>query len=103
MQGYLAYSNPATCSFPFKNANPKFHGWTAVLCDLEGLVMSSHERRYVSFQLLQSLLPTLSANEVGVVFSPNLMGCLMNNSRSSGNYLYPVARHLVSCRGNVCV
>lgn len=64
---------------------------------LEGLVVSSHERRYISFKLLESLLPTLVANEVGVVFSPNLMGCLMNNARSSGNYLYPKARHLVSC------
>ena len=59
-------------------------------------MLSSHERKYVSFQLLQSLLPTLSADEAGVVFSPNLMGCLMNNSRSSGNYLHLKARHLVS-------
>lgn len=63
---------------------------------LDGLVMSSHERKYVSFQLLEAVLPSLSPQEVGVVFSPNLLGCLMNSSRATSNYLYQATRHLVS-------
>lgn len=59
-------------------------------------MLSSHERKYVGFQLCGSLLPSLSAQEVGVVLSPNLLGCLMNNSQSAENYLFPAARHLVS-------
>lgn len=65
-------------------------------CNADGLVMSSHERKYLSFQLLACVLPVLCPAEVGVVLSPNLLVCLVNNSRSSGNYLYSIARHLVS-------
>ncbi len=66
-------------------------------------MLSSHERKYVGFQLCEFLLPSLKATEVGVVFSPNLLVCLMNNSRSTGNYLHSAARHLVSCRDNMLV
>ncbi len=58
---------------------------------------SSHERKFVAFQLIEHLLvSSLKAEEVGVVFSPNLMSCLFNNSHSTGNYLHSAARHLVS-------
>lgn len=59
--------------------------------------MSSHERKYASFLLVEFVLPALSVDEVGVVFSPNLLRCLLNNSHSTTTYLYPTARHLVCC------
>ena len=69
----------------------------------DGLMLSSHERKYVGFQLCGFLLPSLAADEVGVVFSPNLLGCLTNNSCAAGNYLHSAAKHLVSCRHAACV
>lgn len=62
----------------------------------DGLFTSSRDRKYVGFQLVEKLLPSLLADEVGVVFSPNLLHCLMNNSHSAGNSLYPAVNHLVS-------
>lgn len=67
---------------------------------LDGLMQSSHERKYVGFQVCGSLLPSLTAQEVGVVFSPNLLGCLVNNCHSSENYLHSAAKHLVSYYGD---
>ena len=63
---------------------------------LESLFTSSHERKYVGFQLLEMILPSLSVGEVPLVFSPNLLRCLVNNASSQENYLHPAARHLVS-------
>ena len=62
----------------------------------ESLFTSSHERKYVGFQLLETILPSLSVREVPLVFSPNLLRCLMNNASSPENYLHPAAKHLVS-------
>lgn len=62
----------------------------------ESLFTSSHERKYVGFKLLEALLPSLSVGEVPLVFSPNLLRCLVNNASSQENYLHPAAKHLVS-------
>ena len=62
----------------------------------DSLFTSSHERKYVGFQLLETLLPSLSVGEVPLVFSPNLLRCLVNNASSQENYLHPAAKHLVS-------
>ena len=65
----------------------------------DALFSSSHERRFLGFKLLESLLPTLSVSEVCVVFSPNLLSCLLNNLWTKDNYLHQAARHSVC----VCV
>ena len=62
----------------------------------DSLFTSSHERKYVGFQLLEMVLPSLSVGEVPLVFSTNLLRCVVNNASSQENYLHPAAKHLVS-------
>ncbi len=62
----------------------------------DSLFSSSHERRYLGFKLLESLLPSLTVGEVAITLSPNLLSCLLNNSAAKDNYLHLAAKHLVS-------
>ena len=50
----------------------------------------------MGFKLLEVVLPNLTVGEVPLVFSPNLLRCLINNASSEDNYLHPAAKHLVS-------
>ena len=61
----------------------------------ESLFTSSHERKYAGFVLLEAVLPSLTVREVPLVFSPNLLRCLINNASSEDNYLHAAATHLV--------
>ncbi|XP_065891483.1 uncharacterized protein [Dysidea avara] len=63
----------------------------------ESVIVSSHERKYLSFKLLELLLPTLDVSEVVAVFTPNLLRCLRNNLSGADNYLNKAAKHLVGC------
>ena len=77
----------------------------------ESVIVSSHERKYLSFKLLELLLPTLDVSEVSMynvvvlhyycpqvvaVFTPNLLRCLRNNLSGADNYLNKAAKHLVN-------
>lgn len=91
-----------------------FHVWS--LFPVDALFLSSHERKFLGFKLLKSLLPTLRTSEVScrgcwwdcaismgqsslqvaLVLSPNLLHCLVNNASSPDNYLHSAVTHLVS-------
>lgn len=64
-------------------------------CYTGHLLPSSHERRYLALKLAESLLPSLTPLEVGVVFSPGLLRCVINNVHKEGNLLSAAAKHFV--------
>lgn len=68
--------------------------WKTVVED--GLMISSHDRKYLGFKLLESLLPSLECSEVSAVFTTNLVQCWMNNVGSGANYLHAAAKHLLT-------
>lgn len=49
----------------------------------------------MAFQLLESLLSSLVAEDVGVVFSPVLVDHVVSNCRHEGKHMYSAAKHLV--------
>jgi DNA polymerase phi len=63
--------------------------WT--FCE-ENFFNSTHERKYVGFQIFQMVLNTLSANEIPQIFTPNFMRCLINSLSSKEAYLNKCAR-----------
>jgi DNA polymerase phi len=63
--------------------------WYAV-CE-QRLFVSSHERRYLGFLLLQQILPQLQADHVPHVLTPNFIKTLVNNLSDSKNYLHKQA------------
>eukprot|EP00850_Spirogloea_muscicola_P003391 SM000013S26560 [mRNA] locus=s13:1161056:1167347:+ [translate_table: standard] len=64
--------------------------WTVVV---EGaLVPSSHERKSLALELLQLLLPSLSAGHVGAVLSGPLVRCITDAIASTEAYLHKTAQ-----------
>ena len=57
---------------------------------------SSFERKYMGFKVLELLLPSLVAADVGVVFSPIVVNHLVSNCRHEGRRLYSASKHLVT-------
>ncbi|KAJ3092493.1 DNA-directed DNA polymerase [Quaeritorhiza haematococci] len=63
----------------------------------ETLFTSSHERKYLGFQLFQRLLPRMASsseqhrNSIPFLFSPNFFRCFVNNLSTHDNYLYKAA------------
>ncbi|EDO45649.1 predicted protein, partial [Nematostella vectensis] len=66
--------------------------WKAVVDD--GLFQSTHERKYLGFQLIEKILPMLKSEQVAAVFAKNSMRSFINNLSSSQTYLHKAARHL---------
>ena len=62
----------------------------------EGAMASSYERKYMSFKLLQSFLPTLTASEVGVVFSSVFVEQMTQQCKHEGKSLHSAVKELVS-------
>jgi len=60
-----------------------------------GAMKSSFERKHMAFKLIQSLLPTLRAEEVGVVFSSTVLEHLMLQGKHEGKPLYSTIQDLV--------
>ena len=56
---------------------------------------SSFERKHMAFKLIQSLLPTLEAKEVGVIFSSTVLEHLTFHGKHEGKPLYPTIQELV--------
>eukprot|EP00250_Pteridium_aquilinum_P013456 c21353_g1_i1 orf=322-4125(-) len=63
------------------------------------LVTSSHERKYLSMELLQLVLPKLSAPCVHFILSKTFVRCLLDALAAKGNLLYKSAQ---TCLGSVC-
>lgn len=61
-----------------------------------GFFESSHDRKYVGFQLVKKIIPQISANQVSVVFGDNMMKVFLNSLSSDETYLYKAARELAS-------
>ncbi|KAJ3393682.1 DNA-directed DNA polymerase [Lobulomyces angularis] len=53
---------------------------------------STHERKYLGFQIFQIILPKLKNSEVPTIFSKNFMRCLINNLSGEKTYLHKVAK-----------
>ncbi|XP_032218016.2 myb-binding protein 1A-like protein isoform X2 [Nematostella vectensis] len=68
--------------------------WKAVVDD--GLFQSTHERKYLGFQLIEKILPMLKSEQVAAVFAKNSMRSFINNLSSAQTYLHKAARHLAS-------
>ena len=65
-------------------------------CVVEGGLMdSSHERRYLGFQLFARCLPHLRPEHVATVFSPALTRTLTNAVKRRDSYLHASARKLL--------
>jgi DNA polymerase phi len=54
----------------------------------QGLIPSSHERKYLAFELFARLLPYLPEARAAAVFSRGFMQCLVNNLAGKENYLH---------------
>eukprot|EP00936_MAST-01D_sp_MAST-1D-sp1_P000004 g4.t1 len=68
--------------------------WTSIV---EGvLVNSTHERRWVAFQLVEQLVQKLPAQCLQVVLSRPLLRCLINNLQKESTYLHSQARHTLA-------
>ncbi|KAG2493575.1 hypothetical protein HYH03_008094 [Edaphochlamys debaryana] len=67
--------------------------WSAVVEG--GMMDSSHERRYLGFQLFSRVLPHLRPEHVSVVFSPNLTRTLANSVKRGDSYLHASSRKLL--------
>ena len=75
-------------------------GWFLVFvsdCATDLLFTSTHERKYLGFQLFQKLLPSVPASSVSLLFTPNFLRCLMNSLSSKDTYLFKIARQTADC------
>ncbi|KAL8060842.1 hypothetical protein ABFX02_02G051300 [Erythranthe guttata] len=59
------------------------------------LLTSSHDRKKLSFDVLQLLLPKLPASCVSVVLSYKIVQCLMDILSTKDSWLYKVAQHFL--------
>ncbi|XP_077995887.1 myb-binding protein 1A-like protein [Glandiceps talaboti] len=67
--------------------------WTQIVDNT--LCTSTHERRYLSFKLLEKTLPVVKKEDVEVLFSENLLRCIMNNLAYKTTMLHEAAKLLV--------
>ncbi|EXB50646.1 Myb-binding protein 1A [Morus notabilis] len=59
------------------------------------LLLSSHDRKHVAFDVLLLLLPRLHASFVPIVLSNKLVQCLMDVLSTKDSWLYNVAQHFL--------
>lgn len=59
------------------------------------LLLSSHDRKHVAFDVLLLLLPRLPASFVPIVLSYKLVQCLMDILSTKDSWLYKVAQHFL--------
>lgn len=63
---------------------------------IEGsLLLSSHDRKHLAFDVLLLLLPRLPASFVPIVLSYKLVQCLMDILSTKDSWLYKVAQHFL--------
>lgn len=63
---------------------------------LDCLLTSTCERKFLAYQVIEQLiLPTMTANEVGVVLSPTLLRTLKTSTHVSHHVLYEASQHMV--------
>ncbi|KAI3981357.1 hypothetical protein MKX01_001802 [Papaver californicum] len=59
------------------------------------LLLSSHDRKHLAFNILLLLLPRLSASCVQIVLSHKLVHCLMDILSTKDSWLYKAAQHFL--------
>lgn len=67
-------------------------------CDtvIEGsLLMSSHDRKHLAFDILLLLFPRLPASFIPIVISDKVVQCLMDILSTKDSWLYKVAQHFL--------
>ncbi|KAJ3108275.1 DNA-directed DNA polymerase [Phlyctochytrium planicorne] len=102
----------------FKDAsytNPRLHSiWDATLdlilnnqnshmslrdfwksCVEEPLMVSNHERKYLALQVVSQLLPRIESEDFGLVLSPRIIRCLVDNTGKPKNLLCNAANTVV--------
>ncbi|KAJ3193239.1 hypothetical protein HK101_005175 [Irineochytrium annulatum] len=73
--------------------------WTFIVD--EPLFTSTHDRKYVGFQLFQLILPRVSADQIPFLFSPNFMGCFINSLSNRTTFLHKSATVLAKQIGMI--
>ncbi|KAJ7365956.1 Myb-binding protein 1A [Desmophyllum pertusum] len=68
--------------------------WNTVVQD--GLFQSTHDRKFLGFQLVKKILPQISAKQVSVLFSGHMMRSFINSLSSSQSYLHEAGKQLAS-------
>eukprot|EP00201_Polytomella_parva_P002816 CAMPEP_0175083796 /NCGR_PEP_ID=MMETSP0052_2-20121109/27617_1 /TAXON_ID=51329 ORGANISM="Polytomella parva, Strain SAG 63-3" /NCGR_SAMPLE_ID=MMETSP0052_2 /ASSEMBLY_ACC=CAM_ASM_000194 /LENGTH=1483 /DNA_ID=CAMNT_0016355357 /DNA_START=82 /DNA_END=4530 /DNA_ORIENTATION=+ len=68
--------------------------WQVVVT--QGLLQSSHDRKYVALHLLMEALPHLRAADVSVATNPLIVRTLLNNTRDPTSYLNVIARKVLN-------
>ncbi|KAG6480164.1 hypothetical protein ZIOFF_063642 [Zingiber officinale] len=61
----------------------------------ESLLQSSHDRKYLAFQILLLMLPKLPISCIKVVLSEKFVHCLMDILSNRDAWLYSVAQHFI--------
>jgi DNA polymerase phi len=61
----------------------------------EAFFNSSHDRKFMGFQIFQEILPSITSEQVPLIFTPHFMRCLINSLSSKETYLNKKARQTV--------
>jgi DNA polymerase phi len=77
----LASNNSKSCSI--------VEFWTLIE---EHFFSSSHERKFMGFQIFSLILPNVTAEQVPLIFTPHFMRCLINSLSSKEAFLNKQAR-----------
>ncbi|KAG4164958.1 hypothetical protein ERO13_A13G049500v2 [Gossypium hirsutum] len=68
-------------------------------CDVvieRSLLLSSHDRKHLAFDVLLLLLPRLPSSFIPIVFSPKVVQCLIDILSTKDSWLYKVAQHFLN-------
>lgn len=68
--------------------------WSTVV--EERLFESTLDRKFLGFQLVKKVIPQISANQVSVVFSKNMIRTFISILKSTQSFLYKAAKELTS-------
>ncbi|KAJ3314511.1 hypothetical protein HDV04_006050 [Boothiomyces sp. JEL0838] len=70
-----------------------FEFWSAIE---ESFFNSSHERKFIGFQIFLEILSRVTTDKVPVLFTQNFLRCLINSLSSKETFLFKQARHTTS-------
>ncbi|KAI8929432.1 DNA polymerase phi-domain-containing protein [Entophlyctis helioformis] len=107
------------------HTNPRVHSaWKSVISELtapsaavpkrlalgdfwtgldELMFTSTHERKYLGFQVFQLILPSIDESQVALFITPHFMRCLINNLAGHDNFLHKQAKHTAQLLSKLAV
>lgn len=71
--------------------------WSVVVDEAFFSEKSSHERKYWGFEIFGKFVANVNADDLPILFSPNFMRCLINQSAQSNRLLHKMAKKLLDC------